>query len=762
MFNDSKRILDFLVVQGDMWSRQSRLSQYRHIVLDADSIVTSLFRRSVSNHIERLRASNQPVDLYAATLINYKEFSRDVSLLLDFLKDHNVEPIVVYEGKFMEAPLYGSLSAEFTKYTEQVVERVAMNELYDKRDTFPDPVNHLSRPNLALNVFKSIVKERRQAGASIRVEQAFYSAGPSMAKLARDLKCPVLTNNGEFIIMDVRAGFMLFKDFWRQVVEGRAPRSKSRSTSRSPKSSLSSRSPKSSLSSRSLKSRSAKSAPRSAPTSTDGPSCKFYFNNLFLFQHPGLNPSLALNLFALTSVDFVTHYSGSLMKRLHVYDREYTKQDFALEGDPGPKQAYLRHHKAASRFEMAMRFLTNKTFDIVANLIRSEGERSKTGLNDDYRQLFNYYAVAYGFKLRLKSALKYVYDPNQLSYIDKCLRERECTAEWLLVLLCCSIGRLSAVGYNRHIQFEDLATKRSAYSSSNEIKSMFMSLFSENKSHKSEHSTSLSKGQRDAVASKYPTASLTAIDRERSKVVEQIVPTTCENPKLDQLRERLQLNQLAAHKIDKQDSTRFINLVFKCENLLQLPADLRQTAEKHVTEGHVRNELAIVLSLFQFSAKSLSSGDDKYAKEAYSKLLKHFELAILNHYLHANHLLSKASGVGSLVTLINKQDFENVCATGSAASSASKQKSLKRSKTSPKSQSEPKSMSRASGEISRRIRHLIELLNASMEAYCELNAFFDYPLPRLRLHLSYNPILLYNLTLYSINNPSNKTMLGHK
>lgn len=734
-----------------MWSLQAKLSQYDYIVLDADSIVTSLFRECMTNHIRRLRSINKPVDLYSATLINYREFARYISLLLEFFQNRHIVPIIIYEGKFMEAPIYGLLAAEFTKNTQQVVGRVAMNQLYDKRDSFLDPVNHLSRPNLALNVFKSVVNAHQQNGATIKVYNAFYSAYPLMAKAARDYSCPVLTNNCDFILMDVRAGFLLFEEFWRQLVglDNQVTREQSKSHS----------------SKKSLKS-DTKSAAKSA-RSRSQLSHKFYSNSLFLHQHPGLNAPSALHLFPLTSVDFITKYPKSL-KRLQVYDREYGQADLIFkEGPDNSKQIYSIHHKAANRFEMAMKFLSNKTLDIVGSQIRSEAERTKTGFDDDYRQLFNYYSVAYDFKLKLRFTLKYITDPALLYYIERCLVERECSAEWLLVLLCCSMGRLASVGYNRHIQFEDLATKRSAYSILNEIKSMFMSLFSGNKSHKSEHSLSLSNRQRDTVT-RYPTASLTLIDRVQSRVVEQNVPATCENPQLDQLRTKLQLIETLGHNINKQDSAEFLNLAFKSTNLLQFASrKMDELATKYIIDNQVRNELAIILSLFQFITQSINSSDDKYAKEVYSKsLFQHFELATLNHYLYADQLVCKASSGPDLVTLVNLINglhFENVCITSTVnetkSSKTNSKQDLKRRKKSLSSQSE--TSNKASDDISKRIRHLIEMLNTSIEGYLELNAFFEYPSPKLMIHQNYNPILLYNLTLYSINNPNNKVMLGH-
>lgn len=780
MVNDSAvSILGYLVRTG-IWASNNSLMRFKRVVIDVDSLIGFLYKHCVSEHMRRQRSiisTNQLPDLYSATLVNYVEFARHVKQFFDYLAEHNIRPILVYEGKFMEAPLFGLTAAKFKWNAQRMAELLGAVKNYEKQNngnTKRDQTNiidQLSRPNLALNIFKSIVNIRRKAGADIQVYQAFYSSYPVLAKLARDFSCPVLTNNGDFIIMDVRAGFVLIEEFWFQQVEleNLVTRDKHGQSNSSFDGAQAQRSPRSVI-------KSASSGRTKSAGGTVYAISKFHLNSLFLRQHPGLNARLAINLFPLSMVDFVTKYSASL-KRLKVYDIEFKEKDFASSHKLGAKQIYESHHLAARRLEMAVRFLAGKTVELLGNFIRGEATRTNTSFDEDYLHLTNYYSVAFEFKNRLRFILKYLSDPYQLNYIEWCLVNRECSSDFLLALLCCSIGHLASVSYNRWLQFEDLDCKHSAYSLLNRSKSMLMSLFSSNKSHQSEHSISISKRpEQEETVTRYPTAALTLVDRDKSKLVEHAITTTHEDSQLNAIRDKLQLGILAKKRqANKQDCVKFINLAFKCSNLTQMPAKLELLVKKYLIkdEHHIRNELAIVRSLYRSSFLEASLGDNQF-KANYSKIDHHFELAIESHYIFLNQILSKQKHkeLLALTNLINKQDFENVCNQSDVDEPAVAKKSnaslhetkaakSPRKKNSPKeglSKSVKSTTSNGHNQVtSKQIRHLIELLNGSLEAYCELNAFFDYPLPRLNLHLHYNPILIYNLTLYSFN--TNKLVL---
>lgn len=766
---DSRLVLDQLVRSG-IWSSPNNILKFKKVVLDVDSIVTYLYHYCNSKHVRRLKSlpgGSEQLDYYSTTIVNYVEFSQYVNQLLDFFAHHTIEVALVYRGKYMEAPIFGLLPAQFKKNTQRVSESLLLLINYDKLDAkaIEEQQKHKkpSRQNLALNIFKLIVNAKRQSNAKIQAHQAFYSPYPTLAKLARDLQCPVLTNNGDFIIMDVRAGFVLFNEFWQTYFETINVVSKYQSTSSLASQSNSSKSPIGLSISRSLFS------PKNNYT------IRFNYNRSFLRQHPGLNAPLALQLFPQTSSEFIAIHSKSLL-RLKIYDREFSEKELMLPIVTGKQNQSMHYHWAAARLEQVLMFLCGKNADLLGNLIRSEATRINSTFDEDYRSLFNYYAVAYEFKSRLKFILKYINDATQINHVEWCLLNRECSADYLLSLLSCAIGHLASVSYNKTLQFEDLNTKKSAYSMLDHSKCLLMSLFSDNKSHKCEPSISLSSKQRENISTRYSLASLTIIDRENSKLIERSLTTTYDDAQLDAIRGKLTLGNIARRNVAKQDLIKLINMAFKSNDLTKMSPKL----EAHVgpllggnDEQFIKSELAIVLSLHKYCFE-IASSDDEYFKKAYRKISHHFEVAVLNHYLYIKQVKSRVKVSKELVQLVNlilKQDFENVInpmresnqpsRQSRSPKDATKREGLRKSSISPVASKTSSINGRSSCNKTARkqIRHLVELLNSSLEAYCELNAFLNYPMPKLNLHLHYNPILLCNLAFHSYAYPNDKSLI---
>lgn len=803
MANDSRLVISQLVRSG-LWSIRADISKFKQFVVDVDSVVTYLYQLCLRRHLERQSSwlaqqkSNKSPDLYSATLVNYFEFAQCVRQLLDFFDGQAAELQLVYRGKYMEAPIFGLLPAQFKKNTQRASELLQALIDYDKMaaplqlpssaSKFRDWPQRLRpwRPNLALNIFKMIVNARLRSGAKLQVHQAFYSPYPLLAKLARDGKCPVLTNDGDFILMDVRAGFVLFDHFWQAQIESNnicqpdlAPTTTTKTTNGV--------SPSSDRSQITLSTAKSLFAPK-----TRSLALRFNHSLAFVRQHPGLNPALALHLFPLTSGDFLVTHSKSLL-RLKVYDTEFKEKDLVQATGMNQKQKTVSYHKASARLEMALNFLTSREPEVLSGIIRSEAARLKSSFDDDHRELFNYYSVAYEFKSRLKFVLRNLLDSTQLAHVEWCLLHRESTADYLLVLLTCALGRLASVSYNKSLQFEDLKTKRSAFSLLDHGKCLMMSLMSENKAYKGEHSKTLSSQQRQSISSKYSMASLTLIDRDGSKLVERTLSTTHEDAQVDPIRAKVTLDQLARRKVDKVDTMKLVNLAFKSHDLTRLSQAVMKTINKLLeqSEQPIRAQLAVFLNLVDFSFANASQGDD-YFQRTYAPLAHHLKVAVLNHHLHMMKPQVprnvKLGELKQLTDLIHKQDLENLASQTKQqqqlskhtsqeslssssllsviprnrprnSSSKSRSKSRSKSKTKISASSTTKQQPTVASDTGKRVRHLLELLNSSLEAYCELNSFFDYPLPRLSIHLYYNPILLYNLTIYSLENPKDKVLL---
>lgn len=753
---DSSKVLEYLVRTG-IWSTKGSPFLFKHIVVDTESVVKYIYETCIANHLKRRKITpNQHYDLYSTTLVNYVEFSCYVKSFLNFFLDNRIEPILVYEGKLMEAPIFGFQASKISSNRHQFENLISSINDYNnggKEESIEELIKRLKCPNLALNMFKTVVNMRRRLGLPIRAYQAFYNSSPLMAKLARDFRCPILSNDCDLILMDVRAGFILLNEFWLKYIDSEQSFSKNKSQ---------------------ILNKSSKMSIIGSQTSSKLPhnNIKCNFNNhlMFIHQHSGLNQISATNIFPLATTDFIVEYSKSLT-RLRIYQDQYNSKDFVYPYCMTPKQAYRIHHNSANRLEKIIFFLTTKDTDVVGNMIRGEAQRTGSSIYNDYKHLSNYHLVACDFKKRLKIVLKFVNDLAILNYIEQCLTSRECTSEYLIDLICCSVGKLASFSYNKRMQVECLKSKHSAHYLLDEGKRMLMSLFSGNKSQMGLVSNSLSNKQKEIFSKQYPRASLTIIDRECSKISERIIPTTHNNTKLNLMKERLQLTSIAKNRVTKQEKVAFLNLVFKTKNLIQLPKEIDDIVTTHLgkDEHHIKTELSIVLSLFKYCLIVAMEGDKTF-KSLHWFMVKHMENAIVRHYLFINYNSTggrkgQQHTLTALIDLIVKNNFESIASTkliektkkepltknalSSLSSTSTKSPISHKNQSSISSTNNSISLKSSLQDSSKSIRHLIELLNTSLEQYYELNAFFEYPLPKLNLHIHYNPILIYNLCLHS-------------
>ncbi|KAM4532729.1 single-strand DNA endonuclease ASTE1-like [Fundulus diaphanus] len=74
-------------------------------------------------------------------------------------------------------------------------------------------------PPLVKDIFIQILQEE-----NIEMEQCFGEADQTVARYAKEKKCPVLSNDSDFYIFDVPEGFLLINEFqWKKVEEGGIP-----------------------------------------------------------------------------------------------------------------------------------------------------------------------------------------------------------------------------------------------------------------------------------------------------------------------------------------------------------------------------------------------------------------------------------------------------------------------------------------------------------------------------------------------------------
>lgn len=724
-------VLDSLV-RTQMWATPNNLSKYRHLILDTDSIINYLYNACIRDHLEAQRSlgigQSQGCVLWSGSLINYVKFAQFVGNLLHFLQHHQIQPIVVYGGKQTEAPLFGLISADFKRKMAKIthlIERLKETSKGKSKSSSKSTMINMNWSNLALNIFKQVVNRcRQEKKVDILVFQAYYKSSPLMMKLARDFRCPVLTNNAEFILYDVRAGFIIFDEFW---LKHSAELEKSSTDE--------------------MGSKQTNGSSRS-PLAMPDLHHQFQYHYNFIVHHPGLNPRVALALIPLMTMDFVIHY-GSSLKRMRIYDREYKSADFTknptkeLEKQHDSIKQLKHFHLTANRLEMALNFLRGKDHYLLGALIRSEARRTCTDFDHDFTQLLNFHMVSHEFKTRLRYILKYLWDPIDLNFIEGLLIDRECTASFLLDLFTTSVGHLASVSYNTGLQLEDPKTRHSAWSCKDRAKSMLLSLLSDNQLHQNEKSSKQDRSKEySSSAHNHELATLTLVDRESGEMVERELNTQLSDKQFNEMRQGLELHELAKnHQESRGPAAGFISKCFDCD-------DLTASTNTYNSQDCSPSSklIAIKMNLFRYAIKCCSV-EDPYFSKTYSHQTKHIEFALIKasergradwsqelKQLEKEFTLeSVAIGLGELNGKNNRCDWNLEL------------------------------------ETSKYLRHCLELLGSSLELYTELNAFFNYPLPNLNLDIDYNPILLFNLSLYSLhkqnfsseaNNRSSRETLG--
>lgn len=658
---ESIEVLRKLVKTG-IWSFNDNVLRFKHLVLDVESVVEFIYRLCIKNHLKRSKTSANDAMTVWATLIDYTEFSCSIRILLQFFRKHRIHLLLIYRGRYMEAPLYGLIPAQFARNNKKVSKLIGNLKL-DKKGCNPD---NWPRSHLAMIIFKKIVRKEIRDNSNIFLTpiQAYYSQFPTMTKLARDFKCPVLTNEGEFILYDVKAGFLMFDEFWSKYID-------SKNTS-SPRTSL--------------------------------VMCKFNYNHSFLRQHPGATPYLALNIFPLVFPDFIDAYSKSL-QRLNVINKASSSMNTT-------RNYFEAYHRAADRLDDTIRFLCGRNHFTLSSLLRGESERFKNELDETYTNLLSYYTCAFEFKYRLRQ-ITHLHEPLELNYIEWCLINRECTANCLLNILVSSCGNLATVSHNHYLQFEDTRMKHSALSIMNRIMQTIMELTYIDKSNHNDNINSVSKSK----DTREP-GSITIMDRFRGELMERTLTRGLKDPEFLHLSPKIQFPMIAKNSIKVSDSIRLISIVFKTLDLTSLPRIISNKVLKKVKgiPKDILQELSILINLLQFSLSQAAEDDQTFSKSRV-KISEAIEEALVDLYLYSCNMIDPKSK-----EIVSRFRFKDVV------------------------------HKREANEESLYVRHSIELLSSSLSAYCELNSFLNYPLNQLRLYDYYNPIMLYNLTLYFLHN----------
>ncbi|XP_022808281.1 protein asteroid homolog 1-like [Stylophora pistillata] len=132
----------------------------------------------------------------------YEEFYMKVLLFFDALKSKGVESFVVLDGA------YDKSDNKLETQKKRAQERIETADRLFKDETSPDGDEYFLLPLLAKFVFAQVLRDHL-----IRFAVSDCEADPDIASLARDWKCPVLSNDSDFFIFDVEGGFIPLSSF---------------------------------------------------------------------------------------------------------------------------------------------------------------------------------------------------------------------------------------------------------------------------------------------------------------------------------------------------------------------------------------------------------------------------------------------------------------------------------------------------------------------------------------------------------------------
>lgn len=736
---DNNPCLGPLLASG-LWSRRcSKLTDLKAIVLDGTSVAKSLY--SIMQTFDE-NSIAVTTDNKVTQISNYVLYGELVNRLFDIFKQHQIKPIVVYNGTRLECK-FGKIVPK-----KQISSQSRQRQLNERLQSLEEKQ---SPPDLLLTVFKQIVNNRCQTeksgfskhvrGSSANgrpmVVQAYYEVHPIIAKLARDNKCPVMTQRHDFLFTDVREGFILFDKFFYGYFQQTRGNSKTEVT------------------------------------------CDRYFNHEFIYQHPGLSVRMGTFLLTLMRDDFIRQYRTNLARiklDLGSTELDYGKTEKENNID-------IRHHSInngnselrriyAKRMELIIGWLANKSPDIVFNIIKGESLRTKTQFYKDFQLMTLEYIVAAEFKRRLAIILtnngqNYLDVKNHgmkrsvtssgksvrlldplanlvVQYIEDCLIKRETTGEFILPLLS------QQTDMSPSVILEDEKTKRSANSMGDRAKVLLaaqidqlqikienqLNLQKNKPLEKSKSSPAISSGLNKSSQIKIRMHDrVEHFMRERCIVLERETVMTRQPHLMDwESLIKLSLGQRRPHE---NLAKKLVGEAFYFDSDWLRLADLKQAFESFLEissndnhdNGSMSEQLAIMMCLGKFCLFEASQGDEEFYKH-YSPLFKIFLESLLYMLLYYfGRLLSR-----TLVARVDKIIAENAMQLHWLGS------------TRHEATNDPDSPHKQKNSI--QIIQLIELLSSTTRAFCELNAFYNYPFKRLALNQYFNGSLLYNMMIF--------------
>lgn len=165
------------------------------LIIDANNLFCKLFCELCL----RSDSTQWRADIYGGDMVT---FSNIIMEFFSSLDKCNVTPILVFDGS--------SIGKQSTKdhlaLKEQAIYRRGVKHFQVAKDMVENwPIEgETILPQVILHVFKNVLSD-----LGIQRIQSPYEADTHIARIANDLKCPVLTNDSDFIIYPLPKGFVM-------------------------------------------------------------------------------------------------------------------------------------------------------------------------------------------------------------------------------------------------------------------------------------------------------------------------------------------------------------------------------------------------------------------------------------------------------------------------------------------------------------------------------------------------------------------------
>lgn len=179
------------------------------LVIDANNLLCLLY---TNNCLDRSSVQYRN-DIYGGDLVYYGQVVKE---FFKSLEKCNINPILVFDGSVIgKAALKEFVASKEREVYQRGLERFIRSKTMDEYSFDGD----LLLPQTINTVFRNIANEM---GAQ-RI-QTPYEADTHIARVANELDCPVLTNDSDFIIYDLKQGFLMLDFFdYRNPIAGSKP-----------------------------------------------------------------------------------------------------------------------------------------------------------------------------------------------------------------------------------------------------------------------------------------------------------------------------------------------------------------------------------------------------------------------------------------------------------------------------------------------------------------------------------------------------------